>query len=57
MIKLDYLGEIRKVKTPNTYEELINLCKEKFESLKDLDVTQIKLTYIDHENDTLSISS
>jgi len=39
MIKLDYLGEIRKVKTPNTYEELINLCKEKFESLKDLDVT------------------
>lgn len=57
MIKLEYLGELRKIKKVSNYLELLRVIRDKFEDLRAIDSSYLKLTYLDTEKDLISISS
>ena len=47
-IKIEYQGEIRKIKKPDSYADLIKEIKQKFDDLHDLsDDSQLRLIYSD----------
>ena len=57
MIKIEFQGELRKIRKVSTHSDLIKIIKEKFENLRQIDSQLLKLTYVDIDRDLISISS
>eukprot|EP00347_Sterkiella_histriomuscorum_P009602 403340579 len=57
MIKLEYEGDMRKIRRVKLIEDLLRVIRDKFEDLRQIDQHLLKLSYIDVDGDRISIST